>query len=226
MDEVSIGDGIREAVFGANDGAVSTFGILAGLVGASIAGSTITLVGIVQMVAAGMSMGLGAYISTKSQNEVYAAAEQRERDAISAHPARERSQVRSILSIKGLKGRTLDAATSSLTKNRDGWAHFLLEERLGIASTSYPHPLLAGSIMFVSFVIAGFFAVVPFLLFPPQIAIIWSAVLSLLLLFAVGAAKTCFTCRSWLLSGLENLLVGAVTGVVGYSVGALVQGLI
>lgn len=222
---VRLGDGIREAVFGANDGVVSTFGILAGMVGASIGSSTIALVGVIQMFAAGLSMGLGAYISTKSQNEFYEAAESREREEILHHPAKERRSVRSILHKKGLQGDTLDDATKSLTKKKSTWLHFILEERLGIAETSYPHPIFAGCVMFIAFVMAGAFSVVPFFFFTPLSALYLSGLLSLLILFLVGSIKTKFTRKHWLKSGLENLLVGLATGIVGFAVGAFIQGM-
>lgn len=227
MKEVcSIGDGIREAVFGANDGSVSTFGILAGLVGASVSGPLIALVGIVQIFAAGMSMGLGAYISTKSQNEYYEAAERQEAREIDAHPARERDHVREALEKDGLAGETLKRATEAITHEKGHWLHFLLEERFGITDTSYPRPVSAGGIMFIAFVIAGIFSVLPFLFFEPRLALVFSAVVSLLVLFGVGAAKTRFTRRNPYVSGFENLMIGAVTGVVGFLVGHIVQTLL
>ena len=226
VDSRHVGDGIREFVFGANDGAVSTFAILSGLVGAGLASPLIALVGVVQMVAAGLSMGLGAYISTKSQNEYYGAASDEQLREIDVHPAREKARVRSFLSERGLSGRTLSSATGALTVDKRGWLRFLLEARYGIAETSYPHPVIAGFVMFGAFLVAGFFPVAPFFFFSAGVAIFYSAVLSLLLLFFVGAAKTRFTRRNTYLSGLENLLIGAVTGVVGFCVGLLVQGLL
>ncbi len=225
MKEVSrVGDGIREFVFGANDGTVSTFGILAGLVGANLAGPVIALVGVIQMFAAGLSMGLGAYISTKSQNEYYAEAESEEKRYIDEHPRREKKRVRDILAERGLEGETLKDATKTLTHDRTGWLHFLVEERFGISATSYPHPVFAASVMFLAFLVAGLFPVFPFFVAPPGVALVWSATLSLIILFAVGAAKTRFTKRNWFVSGFENLMIGAITGVTGFVVGSLVQG--
>lgn len=222
----ALGDGIREAVFGANDGVVSTFGILSGMVGAALSGPLIALVGVIQMFAAGLSMGLGAYISTKSQNEYYESEEHRIEREIDVHPAREKKEVKKILAEKGLSGKKLSSGTDSLTSNRKAWLSFILEERLGIAETSYPHPVFAGTVMFISFVIAGFFVVLPFFLLEPRPALALSTGLSLVILFIVGATKTRFTHRNPWFSGFENLLVGAVTGVVGYVVGAIVQGVI
>ena len=227
MNKVSkLGDGIREVVFGANDGIVSTFGILAGMVGASISSNLIALVGVIQMFAAGLSMGLGAYISTKSQNEYYRAAEKSELRDIDVHPAREKKQVRAILAERGLLGKTLDGATTSLTRDKKHWLHFLMEERFGIAETSYPHPVFAGAVMFISFVLAGFFVVIPFFFASSKPALAVSATISMVLLFIVGAGKTKFTKRNLFTSGIENLLIGALTGVVGFTVGALVRGLL
>lgn len=221
--ESVIGDGIREAVFGANDGAVSTFGILSGLVGASLASPVILLVGLVQMFAAGLSMGLGAYISTKSQNEFYSEERNAVRSEIDVHPAREKAELDALLRARGVKEENLKQTRKAFTNNKRLWLDFVLEERFGIADASFPHPVLAGGIMFVAFVFAGVFPLLPFVFTDPRTALLFSATLTLLLLFAVGAAKTRFTRRNPLLAGFENLLIGAITGVVGFVVGALVK---
>lgn len=224
MREVSaFADAIREAVFGANDGAVSTFGILSGLVGAGLSSGVIVLVGLVQMFAAGMSMGLGAYISTKSQNEYYDAVRADQREEIDSHPAREKKRVRHYLAQLGVKGKELSAAAADITEDKQHWTHFLVEERLGAAKERDPHPVVGGAVMFGAFVIAGLFPLLPFVFLSPRQGLVWSAVLALAALFAVGAAKTRFTHRNALLSGFENFLIGAVTGVVGFAVGSFAQ---
>jgi VIT1/CCC1 family predicted Fe2+/Mn2+ transporter len=224
MGEVSqTADTIREAVFGANDGAVSTFGILSGLVGASIASPTIALVGVVQIFAAGLSMGLGAYISTKSENEVLMAEMKTQSKRINHHPAREKSAVRDVLAEHGVVGKELDAAVKDITRDSAKWSHFLVETRLGRAPENLAHPVAGGVVMFVSFVLAGLFPVLPFFFLGSTAALPFSALLALAVLFGVGAAKTRFTKKNAAMSGFENVLIGAITGVVGYAVGSIVS---
>ncbi len=221
-----IADTIREAVFGANDGVVSTFGILSGLAGAALSNQLIVLVGIVQVIAAGLSMGLGAYISTKSQNEYVSAEQEKIKSEIDVHPAREKMRLNRTLKKTGLKGERLHRVADELTKSRKAWTHFLLEDRVGMAQENLPHPVLSGAVMFLAFLIAGTIVVVPFAIINNQGALIVSATISLATLFFVGAAKTQFTHRNAWVSGMENLLIGLATGVVGYAVGVTFQGLL
>ena len=117
----SAGSFIRELVFGANDGLVSNVSLVAGVAGATSDPNTVLLAGIAGIVAGAISMGLGAYVSTKSEREFRESEERRERWEIDNMPAEERAEIRQIFQERGISGPTLDAVVTQITKDKDQW---------------------------------------------------------------------------------------------------------
>ena len=81
------------------------------------------------------------------------------------------------------------------------------------------HPMLAGGIMLVSYLVGGLFPLAPYLFLPTGQAMAVSIPLTIFLLFLLGAWKTRFTKRSWWKSGLEMVVICSVAVALGYVIG-------
>jgi VIT1/CCC1 family predicted Fe2+/Mn2+ transporter len=220
------GEELRQAVFGANDGLVSTFGLVAGLTGAAASQNILIVANIVNMFAAGMSMGFGSYLSTKSQLEYNRRIEREERHRIRTNPERARTELRELFRHRGVPQRQLRKHMETVMDDKKEWLAFVMQEKHGLAKASFPNPVRGGAIMFFVFVLCGFIPIIPLFVASGMYALLWSALLTSLALFVVGAMKHELTGRSWQSLGLENLFIGAVTGVVGFIAGSITSSLL
>ena len=221
------GDHVRQAVFGANDGLVSTFGLLAGLVGANVPASILLIANIVNMFAAGMSMGLGSYLSTKSEVEYHKKLVDEERHRIRHSRSNAEAQLLLLCKQKGFKNAELKTFMQELMSTDEDWVDFVMEEKYGIGRSSFPDPIKGGVIMFFVFVGCGFIPILPlFFGLQGMAALGASAFVTAIALFFVGALKHKLTERDWLSLGLENLAIGTITGTVGFLAGIYTAGLV
>ncbi len=220
------GDMLRQAVFGANDGLVSTFGLVAGLIGASAPQSVLILANVVNMFASGMSMGLGSYLASKSQSEFNRKLQREELARIRENPEAAKQDVANIFRTHGVPAKQITKHVAAIVDDEKEWLEFLLSEKHGVAESSFPNPIKGGTVMFFVFVLCGLIPIIPLFFLRGMDALIFSAILTAIALFIVGALKQKLTGRSWQSLGMENLLIGAITGVVGFVAGVYTGGLL
>ena len=213
---------LRHAIFGMNDGIVSTLALLAGLIGAYMDKSVIIIAGMAEMFAGAISMSLGTYISTKSQTEFYKREIKRESEDLDKLPKIERSRVRDIYRKKGFEGKELDKIVDKLTSDRELWLDVLVSEELGLKKSKMENALIAGVVMFVAFVFGAFIPLSSFMFVPTEFALKTAVVSSLAILFFAGAGKTHFTGRNWFKSGIEMVVVGAVATFAAFYIGSFI----
>jgi VIT1/CCC1 family predicted Fe2+/Mn2+ transporter len=97
----------------------------------------------------------------------------------------------------------------------------LAAERLGSSEEALANPLVSATSGALSTAVGAIIPVIPFFWMSGIRAVIAAAIVSLAAHFAVGAAKSLITVRSWWSSGLEMTVVGAVEGAVTYGIGIL-----
>ncbi len=214
-----VGKFLRHAIFGMNDGLVSTLALMAGLVGAAMGKEVILIAGFAEMMAGAISMSLGTYISTKSQLEFYGEEIEKEKKDLECSPQMEKEHVREIYRRKGFVGKELDNVVKRLTSNKKRWLNILVNEELGLNNSKMENAVIAGIVMFFAFIFGAFVPLSSFVFVPMDFALKTAIASSLLLLFFVGAGKTHFTGRSWIKSGFEMVLVGALATGVAYYLG-------
>lgn len=218
-----VGKFLRHAIFGMNDGLVSTLALMAGLVGAAMGKEVIVIAGLAEMMAGAISMSLGTYISTKSQLEFYGEEIEKEKKDLECSPQMEKEHVREIYRRKGFVGKELDNVVKRLTSNKKRWLNILVNEELGLNNSKMENAVIAGVVMFFAFIFGAFVPLSSFVFVPMGFALKTAMASSLLLLFFVGAGKTHFTGRSWIKSGFEMVLVGALATGVAYYLGEFVS---
>jgi vacuolar iron transporter family protein len=211
---------IGDAIYGVNDGLGSIFGIVSGVSGATLGNSKwVLLSGLAGMIASALSMGSGAYLAAKSEREIYQAELAREREAIAVNGAEARELLSLYFQVKGLPEEDADHMVEHIAKDPEQMLRALAAERLNSTEGALSNPLTSAVSGALSTAAGAFIPVVPFFFLSGYNAVIVSAVVSLLAHFAVGAAKSLVTVRSWWSSGFEMTLVGAVEGVVTYVIG-------
>ena len=209
---------ISGAIYGANDGLAAVFGIVSGVSGATGGSQFVLTAGVAGAVASALSMATGAFLAERSELEVAEANIERERREIAEHPDEEKEELSLFYQLKGLDAATADALAEEQAKDPDAMLRLLTLEELGGGKPA-GHPVEQSLAAGISTGVGAIIPVIPFFWLRGDTAVIVAAVVSLVAHFAVGAAKSLFTLRSWWSSGLEMTLAGVIVGGVTYAVG-------
>jgi VIT1/CCC1 family predicted Fe2+/Mn2+ transporter/rubrerythrin len=213
---------IGDAIYGVNDGLGAIFGIVSGVSGATAGNSKyVLLAGLAGMIASALSMGSGAYLAAKSEREIYHAELAREREAIEMNGPEARELLSLYYQVKGLPEADAQTMVTHIAGNPDQFLRALAGERLGASEEALSNPLVSAISGALSTAVGATIPILPFFFMQGVPAVIAAAIISLAAHFAVGAAKSLITVRSWWSSGLEMTLVGAVEGAVTYAIGIL-----
>jgi VIT1/CCC1 family predicted Fe2+/Mn2+ transporter len=211
---------VGDAIYGVNDGLGSIFGIVSGVSGATLGNSHFVLIaGLAGMVASALSMGSGAYLAAKSEREIYDAEFAREKEAVEDNEAEAREILSLSYQIRGLPEEDAKRFVNHIAKDKDQLIRALARERLNTTEEGLRKPTVAAVSGALSTAVGAFIPVIPFFFLTGFPAVIVAAIISLLAHFAVGAAKSLITIRSWWSSGFEMTWIGALEGVVTYVIG-------
>jgi VIT1/CCC1 family predicted Fe2+/Mn2+ transporter/rubrerythrin len=213
---------IGDAIYGVNDGLGAIFGIVSGVSGATAGDSKyVLLAGLSGMIASALSMGSGAYLAAKSEREIYDAEVAREREAIRMNGPEARELLSLYYQVKGLPEVDAERVVDHIARDPEQMLRALSSERLGSSEESLRNPMVSASSGALSTAVGAIIPVIPFFFLQGTAAVITAAIVSLAAHFAVGAAKSLITVRSWWSSGMEMTIVGAVEGAVTYGIGIL-----
>ncbi|HVN20178.1 MAG TPA: VIT1/CCC1 transporter family protein [Candidatus Binatia bacterium] len=211
---------IGDAIYGINDGLGAIFGIVSGVSGATLGNSkVVVLAGTVGMIASALSMGAGAYLAAKSEREIYEAEYAREREAVEYNEPEAREVLSLSYQVRGLSEEDANRFVDQVARDKTLLVQALARERLSTTEEGLRKPWTSAISGALSTAVGAMIPIVPFFFLTGYPAVIVAAVVSLLAHFAVGAAKSLITIRSWWSSGLEMTFVGAIEGVVTYVIG-------
>jgi len=218
---------MRDIILGVNDGLVSTFLLVAGVVGGGLTSTQVLLTGIAGALAGMISMATGEYLATKSQEEVFAAEMALEARHLAEHRDHEREELRHMFEEMGLTGADLDHVVEIIDGNDDAMLGVMAGLEFGVVDTERRNPFLAGLASAGLFFAGALPSVIPFAVVEDtHLALVVAAVLAGIGLVVVGAVKTMMTRRNPVAAALENLLIGMVGGVLSFVVGQLVESLV
>jgi VIT1/CCC1 family predicted Fe2+/Mn2+ transporter len=211
---------LRAGVLGANDGIVSTAGLVVGVAGATAAREVIFTAGMAGLVAGAVSMALGEYVSVSTQRDSQRALLQQERQELRDTPEAELRELTGLYAAKGLSQQTARAVAEELTAHDALAAH--LDVELGINPDDLSNPWQAALSSAIAFT-AG--AVIPLIaiLLPPASARVPVAFVSVLLALALtGTVSGALSGAPKTRAILRVVLGGAVAMVVTYGIGQMV----
>jgi len=214
---------IGDAIYGINDGLGAIFGIVSGVSGATLGDSKFVIIaGMVGLIASALSMGSGAYLAAKSEREIYEAEFARESEAVEFNEAESREVLSLSYQIRGLPAEEADRFVEHLAKDKSQFVRILAQERLNMTEEGLKKPWTSAISGALSTAVGAFIPIVPFFFLHGYPAVLVAAVVSLVAHFAVGAAKSLITIRTWWASGLEMTVGGAVEGLVTYLLGIVI----
>ena len=217
---------LREVVFGAQDGILSTVALTTSVAVAVGEAATALLAGLAAAAAGMISMAAGAYMGSRAEQDVQQAEIAREARELEEKPAEELAELVIILQREGRTYAEANALADEIAQDKDLWLKTLVEKELGISMEETTNPLKDALVMGVSFIAAALIPIAPYLFLDGGTAIGLSVAGALLGLFILGMGKGRLVSKSPLLQGLEILIVGAISAGIGFALGDLIPRLI
>jgi len=214
----------EDFIYGSIDGAVTTFAVVAGVVGASLSPNIILILGFANMFADGFSMAVANYQSSKAQKEYVEMKRKQEEWEIDNLEDQEKQEIRDIYAQKGFKDEFLEEIVRMITSRRKVWVDTMMKEELGLMEDK-KRPLDSAVSTFVGFNLVGIIPLIPFLIFfglginTNSEAFYFSVATTGVAFFIVGTIKGRIVQKSLLRSGLYTLFIGAIAASVAYLVG-------
>lgn len=222
---------LRDWVYGAIDGTITTFAVVAGVMGAELSVGVILVLGVANLLADGFSMAVSNFLGTRAEDEQRQKLRDTEHHHIRHHPHGEREEIRQIFAAKGFEGNDLERAVDTITSDVDRWVDTMLTDEYGISLIG-PNPYRAAWTTFWAFVIVGAVPLLAFVFryfhpdFPIERAFTYSSIMTAAAFFTVGAVKSRFVNQNWWRGGLVTLGVGGLAAVIAYGTGMLLRGLV
>ncbi len=224
------GQYIKSVVYGGLDGIVTTFAVVAGVAGANLSASVVLILGVVNLIAAGISMAFGDYLSTKAEKEYTAAERVRETWETRNYPEGEKREMVELYMEKGIPAEDAKNVVEILSKHEKPWVDIMMVEELGLVENN-ESPIKNALVTFTSFVVFGsipvlIYVIARFTAFFAAHTFATACILTGITLFFLGTLKIYFTRQRWFRAGLEMLLLGGFAAAAAYFVGVFLGKLV
>ncbi len=219
---------LREVVFGAQDGILSTVALVTAVaVGIPAGGtSTVLVAGLAAALAGMISMATGAYLGSRAEQDVRRSEIAREAQELEENPAEELAELVVIFQREGKSFEEARALADEISQDKELWLNTLVEKELGISAEDTTNPIKDGLVMGTSFVLAALIPIVPYLFLDVGLAIGISVAGALTGLFVLGMGKGRLVQRSPVLQGLEIVGIGAISAGLGFALGEVIPRLV
>jgi len=221
-----LGD-VREAIFGAQDGLVSTLAVVSTVRGATDSRIAVLIAGIASGLAGIFSMAAGEYLSSKSHREIALAQIAEEREKVATRRPEVQAELAYLLEEDGLPRDEAGTVAEVVSRHPEALLTVKVEKEYGMAiEEAQGSPLQGAAVMGIAFGLGALAPILPYLLLPVGLAVYLSILATASVLFGIGVVKTRWTHGHPVASGLEILLVGAFAGIAGYFFGTILPTLL
>jgi vacuolar iron transporter family protein len=217
---------LKQIVYGGNDGIVTTFAVVAGFAGfgaqetAAVGGIAVLLFGLANLFADATAMGLGEFLSSRSEQDVYRATRAREMREIRENPDFETAEIVEILAGHGMQAADARQMAQVMARNPEFMADFMMQYEIGVAEPGGNGAAVRGLFTFAAFVGFGLAPLVPyFLLEPVPSTFAVSVAATATAMAALGLLRWRVTTQTLARCLGETLLVGGICAAVAYAVG-------
>jgi vacuolar iron transporter family protein len=210
-------------IYGSIDGAVTTFAIVAGVVGAGLSPGIVLILGFANLFADGFSMAASNYQASKARNEFVEMKRKQEEWEIDNLEDQERDEIRDIYKAKGFKDELLEEVVRIITSKKKVWVDTMMKEELGLIENK--DPITSSVSTFVGFNVIGLVPLIPFIVFMimgvelNSESFVYSTVSVITAFFLVGVIKGKIVKKSMIRSGLNTLVIGGIAATVAYGIG-------
>ena len=211
---------LQDWVYGGIDGTVTTFAVVAGVLGAGLSTSIIIILGIANLLADGFSMAAGNYLSTKSEHDKLEYYKIIEREHIKKYPKGEIEETKEIFRKKGFEGKDLDRVVKVLSEHKEQWVNLMLQEEYGL-TTEIRSPWRSAITTFTAFFICGSVPLIPFILHSSQ-SFLSASIATGITFFLIGSFKSVWSINLWWRAGFNTLAVGGFAALIAYVIGHLI----
>lgn len=223
---------LKAAVFGANDGIITTFAVVAGVAGANLSAQVVLILGIANMVADAISMGLGDFLGERSEQRHRKHQYAIEKWEIKNLPDEETKELKDYFQKKGLEEEDTKKLASIIKKYPRLWSELSFVQEMGVAPKFERGLWKSGVVTFIAFLFAGTLPLTPYLLqfagfaIQSQDQFLYSIIATISALFSIGSLRTLVSKGTWWKNGLEMLLIGTIAATASYFLGAFVKQLL
>ncbi|MDX9850618.1 MAG: VIT1/CCC1 transporter family protein [Anaerolineaceae bacterium] len=214
---------LSEVILGGQDGLVNVLGVILGVAAATNDVRVVMVAGLAATFAESISMGAVAYTSTLADADFYESEREREYRHIQSVPNLEKEEIREIYQNKGFHGDLLEKVVDTITANEDIWVAVMMAEEHKLTPADRGSAFKSAVIVGVSAIIGSIVPLIPFIFLPIGWSMIASVILTAFVLFIVGAYKAHVTVGKPARSGIEIALIGTISALAGYAVGALLK---
>ncbi len=215
--------GLSDFILGAQDGLVNVLGVILGIAAATNDAYLVLVAGLATTFAESISMGAVAYTTTLADADLYQSEREREYRHIEKIPNLEIQEIREIYEKKGFHGDLLERIIETITSNQDVWVAVMMAEEHQLAPVDRKSAVRAALVVGLSAVIGSLVPLAPFLFLSVSTSMWASVLVTALVLFGIGAYKSRLTVGHPGRSGLEMAVIGTLSALAGYAVGALLK---
>ncbi|WP_049723802.1 VIT1/CCC1 transporter family protein [Gilvimarinus polysaccharolyticus] len=221
---------LRDFIYGAIDGAITTFAIVAGVAGAGLSATVVVILGLANLLADGFSMAVSNYLGVRAENQLRDKTRRQEVREIALYPEGEREEIRQIFRAKGFEGVALSTIVETITGDERLWVDTMLQDEHGLTLES-ANAIAAAAVTFVAFISLGALPLLPFLINAASVDAVAqpymvSCALTAVSFILVGAAKGAQVGSSRSMAALETLLMGGAAALLAYGIGYALNGLV
>ena len=217
-------DLLRDVVIGMSDGLTVPFALAAGLSGAVDSSNIIVIAGIAEIAAGSIAMGLGGYLSGKTEQDHYENEVKREYDEIENLRHKEIEETKEFFAGIGLSERLQEEATEEIAQDKDRWVDFMMKYELGLDKPDPKRATKSAVNIGVSYIVGGIIPLSPyFFLHNSSEALKISVVATLICLFVFGYFKSKVTGVHALWGAIRVTLIGALAAGAAFAVAKLFE---
>lgn len=215
---------LREWVYGGIDGVVTTFAVVAAVIGANLSPWIVLIMGLANLVGDGFSMAASSYSGAKAEEDNYIRLRATEARHVKIHPEGEREETRQIFAAKGFEGEELEHMVDMISRDKDVWIEFMLAEEYGV-SKPVNTPFKIGLNTFGAFLVCGSMPLIPFIFNFPNTPY-WALGFAAVTFFLIGSIKSLWSVHHWWREGLETTAIGLTAAGLAFVIGYGLQGFI
>jgi VIT1/CCC1 family predicted Fe2+/Mn2+ transporter len=214
---------LSDVILGGQDGLVNVLGVILGVAAATSDAHLVLVAGLAATFAESVSMAAVAYTSTLADADLYESERAREYRHVRAVPRLEADEIRRIYQAKGFSGELLERIVATITADPDVWVAVMMAEEHQLVPTNRRNAARSGLVVGLAAIIGSLVPLIPFVWLPVGPSMVAAVLLAALVLFAVGVYKARLTVGHPGKSGLEMAVIGTLSALVGYAVGALLK---